>query len=297
MLQKIVGDFFPGAYNVYQRVDYEKDGLGYIFELHSTSSSSRCPECCVESIRGHSYQFRSVRDLPILGEGVTLLMYQRRYFCDNLECGTKIFTESNELVRQNSKFTNRCREYMLKLSTHMNCESASKILSYQGIRVSGDTLLNILREAGASITSKPVKIIGVDDWAYRKGHEYGTLICDMETHEIIDVLEGRDKETLEKWLQGHPEIEIVSRDRSASYASAVTTVLPNAVQIADRFHITQNLLDALTETMKGFMPEKLEFSVDRESVSSEVEIEHTEPALDIIESQAPGQAEKKTKPR
>jgi transposase len=151
---------------------------------------------------------------------------------------------------------------MLKVATYVSCEAASKILAYQGIHVSGDTLLNMLKAAGKVFQGKTGRKIGVDDWAYRKGQKYGTLICDLETHEIIDVLEGRDRETFEKWLQGHPDIELVSRDRASAYSSAVTNILPEAIQIADRFHITKNLLDALKETMKSVMPEIVEIPND-----------------------------------
>ena len=143
----------------------------------------------------------------------------------------------------------------VEVATLTSCEASAKILRYQGIDVSGDTLLRMLKSAGEAYQMKVGTKIGVDDWAYRKGHEYGTIICDLETHEIIDVLKGRDKETFENWLKGHPDIEIVTRDRASSYASAVKSVLPKAVQIADRFHITQNLLEALDNTIKALIPE------------------------------------------
>jgi len=151
---------------------------------------------------------------------------------------------------------------MLTVAIHVSCEAAVKILAYQGIRVSGDTLLNMLKTAGNEYKSEVGKKIGIDDWAYRRGQTYGTIICDLETHDIIDVLKGRDGDTLEKWLRGHSEIEVVSRDRSSTYSSAVTKVLPEAIQIADRFHITKNLLDALKESMKSFMPEVIEVPKD-----------------------------------
>jgi hypothetical protein len=198
---------------------------------------------------------------------------QQRYFCDNEECEVDIFTEGNSFVGPYFHFTERCRAYMLQVAALVSCESAAKILAYQGVRVSGDTLLNMLKAAGEGYQAEVGRKIGVDDWAYRKGQKYGTLICDLETHEIIDVLEGRDKETFEKWLSGHPEIEIVSRDRASAYASAVNDVLPEAVQIADRFHITKNLLEALEHTMKTFMPEVVEIPNDEAAQPSAAESE------------------------
>jgi transposase len=247
------GSFFPKEYVMTQRCG--NAGEGYVIELLSTSHFARCPSCKAESKRAHSYQDRKVRDLPILGESVTLLIAQKRYFCDSENCGIAIFTETTDFVSPYYQFTERCRAYMLKVTSLVSSEAASKILAYQGIRVSGDTLLNMLKAAGETYRVKTGRKIGVDDWAYRKGQKYGTLICDLETHEVIDVLEGRDRETFEKWLQGHPDIEIVSRDRASSYASAVEKALPQAIQVADRFHITKNLLETLDNTMKSFLPE------------------------------------------
>lgn len=259
MQQIIHGAFFPDIYFVVQR---QGEGGEYVFELKTRSKSAVCPCCGTESNYKHSYQNRIVRDLPIFGKPVSLLITQAKYFCNNEECTARIFTERNGLVSEYSQFTERCREYMLKVATHVSCEATVKILAYQGIRVCGDTLLNMIKAAGAEYKITPGRKIGVDDWAYRKGQAYGTIICDLETHEIVEVLKGRDGETFEKWLSGHPGINVVSRDRASAYASAVNKVLPEAIQIADRFHITKNLLDALNDTMKAFMPEVVEVPID-----------------------------------
>jgi len=258
-MSNISESFFPETYRI---TKHEGKDDEYTFYLLSKSESAVCPCCGEESRRAHSYQEKRARDLPILGKAVTLEIMQRKYFCDNEECIVDIFTERNDLINHYSQFTTRCRDYMLKVATYVSCESAVKILAYQGIRVSGDTLLNMLKAAGNEYQSNIGKNIGVDDWAYRKGQKYGTIICDLDTHEIIEVLQGRDSETFEKWLRGHPDIEIVSRDRASSYSSAVNKVLPEAVQIADRFHITKNLIDALNDTMKTFMPEVVEIPTD-----------------------------------
>jgi transposase len=263
MKQNIQDFFFPDIYSV---SFMEADDTKFVFELFSISKSAICPGCGEISGRSHSYPERTVRDLPILGKPVTLRITQKKYFCDNDVCDVEIFTEHNDLVGHHSQFTDRCRDYMLKVATLESCEAAVKILSYQGIRVSGDTLLNMLKEAGEEYKTEAVKKIGVDDWAYLKGQKYGTIICDLETHKVIDVLMGRDSETLEKWLKGHPDIEIVSRDRASAYESAVRKVLPDAIQIADRFHITKNLLEALNDTMKAYMLEIVEIPKEDEPI-------------------------------
>lgn len=266
-MDKIISSFFPKTYRV---IRYEETETEYTFELLSESEGAKCPECSVESKHVHSLQEKKPRDLPIFNKTVLLRVLQKKYYCDNKSCGVDLFIERTDFIDHYSQFTARCREYMLKVAVHVSCEAAVKILSYQGIRVSGDTLLNMLKAAGADYKSKVGNKIGVDDWAYRKGKTYGTLICDLETHEVIDVLMGRDSETLENWLKDHPHIEMVSRDRASSYSKAVRNTLPSAIQIADRFHITQNLLDALKETMKSFMPQVFEIPTESEPEKEDV---------------------------
>lgn len=272
MLTNIHENFFPKQYKVihiYESTD------SYEFWLESTGTENKCPKCERESRRMHGYQQRTARDLPILGKGVTLDITQKKYYCDNKDCEVGIFTEANELIVPYSQFTVRCREYMLRVAAVVSSEAAVKILAYQGIKVSGDTLLNMVRLAGAEYKGKIGAKIGIDDWAYRRGQKYGTLICDLETHKIIDVLEGREGEVIEKWLQAHSGIDTVSRDRANAYSSAVSKALPDAVQIADRFHITQNLLEALKETMRTYMPEIISVSNDEEAEAVKIVPQHS----------------------
>ena len=111
MLTDLCENFFPSLYTM---AHIYEDKNSYEFWLVSTGESSKCPECGEESRRIHGYQQRTARDLSILGKGVTLNITQKKYFCDNSECGTDIFTETNELIEAYSQFTRRCREYMLK---------------------------------------------------------------------------------------------------------------------------------------------------------------------------------------
>lgn len=272
MLATMYKNFFPGLYNVAHVYESKNQ---YEFLLCSTGKASKCPKCGTESRRQHGHKERIVQDLPILGKRVRLNIRQYKYFCDNEECYVKIFTEANDLIEPYGQYTKRCQEYMLKVAVQVSCESASKILIYQGISVSGDKLLQMLKAAGTRYKEEPVTKIGVDDWAYRKGQKYGTLICDLETHKIIEVLEGRDGEAIEKWLRGHPGIDTVSRDRANAYSNAVTKALPDAVQIADRFHITQNLLEALKETMRTYMPEIITVPNDEPVESVKIAAQHS----------------------
>ena len=162
-MHTIYESFFPEAYEVKQEPVNDEE---YVFSLLSKSKSGNCPTCGMTSNRLHGCQEKTVRDLPILGRTVTLQVTQKKYFCDNKDCDTDIFTERSEFIPYYTQFTTRCREYMLRVATHVSCEAAVKILSYQGIRVSGDTLLYMLKAAGNDYKIKPGSKIGVDDWAY-----------------------------------------------------------------------------------------------------------------------------------
>jgi len=100
-------------------------------------------------------------------------------------------------------------------------------------------------------------MIGVDDWAYKKGSTYGTIIVDGRTHKPIDLLDGRDGEGLKEWLRNNQQVKIVTRDRASAYASAISEVLPHAMQVADRFHLHQNLLEAIKNVTAQNIPAKV----------------------------------------
>src|SRR6202043_673575 len=93
--------------------------------------------------------------------------------------------------------------------------------------------------------SAPPRFVGIDDWAWRKGHRYGTIIVDLERGDVIDLLPNRDAETVKKWLESHPGVELVSRDRSSTYAQAAADGAPEARQVADRWHLLKNLREAI----------------------------------------------------
>src|SRR5665648_189245 len=125
------------------------------------------------------------------------------------------------------------------------------------INVSGDTVIKILLRNAQLIDLKCGDFIGVDDWAYRKGHTYGTIICDGNTHKPIALLDGRDGSALKEWLKNNQHIKIITRDRASSYAKAIVEALPQAMQIADRFHLHQNLLKAIKDALGREVPARI----------------------------------------
>jgi len=126
-----------------------------------------------------------------------------------------------------------------------------------GITISGDTIIRKLIKKASEVEPGKTDMIGVDDWAYKKGCTYGTVIVDGRTHKPIDLLEGRDGKGMKEWLKGNQQVKIVTRDRASAYAAAIREVLPGAMQVADRFHLHQNLLDAIKKVSVQEIPAKV----------------------------------------
>jgi hypothetical protein len=128
--------------------------------------------------------------------------------------------------------------------------SAGSRLAHQlGILASGSTLLRQLRRKVIMPSAQAPRVLGIDDWAWRKGHRYGTILCDLERGKVVDLLPDRSSESTARWLRTHPGTEIVSRDRASLYAQAATAAAPHAVQVADRWHLLHNLSGALISAL------------------------------------------------
>jgi transposase len=215
--------------------------------------------CGTLSHNYHSTYKRKIYDLPIFGKSVYLNITAYRYYCDNGECKQMVFCE--ELDGFSGKYrrmTLRLEYFIITLALNTSCEGTSRICKQMGINVSGDTIIKILLRNAENIDTTCGEIIGVDDWAYKKGHTYGTLICDGTTHKPIALFDGRDGSGLKEWLKNNKHIKIVTRDRASAYAKAIAEVLPDAMQIADRFHLHQNILKAIKDALGREIPSKIQ---------------------------------------
>jgi len=234
---------------------------------------AECPSCHRRSTRVHSRYVRRVADLPWHGIAVRLELHTRRFRCRNSLCAQRIFSERQpRVVAHYARKTVRLNAALELIGFAVGGEAGARLARELGLAVSPDTLLRRLRVASQKELTTP-RIIGVDDFAFRRGQRYGTLLVDLVRRCPIDLLPDREAETLSAWLKAHPGIEIVTRDRSKTYASGITDGAPTAVQIADRWHLLKNLREALERLLKRQLRQKRQRPVHRfcPTVSDETE--------------------------
>ena len=180
-----------------------------------------------------------------VGRPVHLVLHVRRFFCQESLCVRKIFAERfPSLTVPRVKFTLRLQEALREMGFELGGEAGarlSKKLSYPG---SPDTMLRLVKRAELPPASAP-RVVGLDDWSWKRRLRYGTLICDLESRKPLDVLADRSVETVSAWFVAHPSVEIVSRDRSSEYAAAIKKGAPQAIEVADRWHLGKNLTESL----------------------------------------------------
>lgn len=228
----------------------------YLIVARATGGRAICPDCARVSVSVHSWYERLPCDLPSCGQAVRLYLQVRRFFCRNDACSRKIFCERlPQFLPVYARRTARLAQTLTLLAFALGGEYGARLVKRLGMPVSRDTLLRLIRRQSLTPTSN-FRVIGVDDWAFRKGHNYGTIICDLELSKVIDLLPDREAKTLADWLKQHPTIEVIARDRSKTYAEGADSGAPQAVQVADRWHLIKNLVDAV-ETIAAQYPKQL----------------------------------------
>src|SRR6266849_228119 len=213
----------------------------------STRAEAACPGCGCSSEHVHSQYQRTVSDVPCGGRHVVLRLCVRKFFCLRLSCQRKVFAERlPDLVQPWARVSNRLVEELKAIGLSASAEVSERLTPRLGMHVKAPTLLRYLRTIPPAPKSN-VTVLGIDDFALRRGDMYGTILINIETSKPLDLLPDRTAEAVMPWLSTHPEIQVVSRDRASAFADAVSRVLPHATQVADRYHLVQNLRDHLQQ--------------------------------------------------
>jgi transposase len=218
--------------------------------LATAAPTAACPLCGHDSPRVHSRYTRRLDDLPCLGRCVRLQVAVRRFACPQPDCPRRIFTERLPgFAAPWARTTDRLRQTQTDFGSSLGGEAGARLAARMAITTSPDTLLLRVKQLKNKPTGPP-RVVGIDDWAWRKGQRYGTIVVDLERSEVIDLLPDRDADTVAAWLKAHPGIEVVSRDRSAAYAQAATEGASQAKQVADRWHLLKNLREAVERVLE-----------------------------------------------
>jgi transposase len=216
-----------------------------------------CPDCGTASASCHSRYDRTLSDLPVSGAVVQLQLSVRRFRCSHAQCPRKTFSESlaPTFGRRYGRRIARCEALLRAVALVLGGRPGSRMMERLAVPWSRDTMLRVLRRGDPMAEAQPpARVIGIDDFAWRRGHSYGSIVVDLERREVIDLLPDRQRDTVIAWLKANPQVEVICRDRGPGYGAAATEASPQARQVADRWHLFENASAAFLAAVRSEMP-------------------------------------------
>lgn len=223
----------------------------------SNKHDLKCPNCGTITNKVHSRYSKSFHDLPIQGKKVIILLKNRNMFCLNENCPRYTFSERFGFIDAKAKKTKRLIEEIVHVSLTQSSISASNFLSLSTVGIKKSSICNYLKKT-IKIDKEKITHICIDDFATRKRHTYGTVMIDIKTRCIIDILNSRDTQDVANWLKEYPNLKVIVRDGSISFKAAIDASHPNAIQVNDRFHILKNLVEALKKVLQKLVVGRIE---------------------------------------
>jgi transposase len=242
-LRTLITELFPPVAGL-RLTDATIEDTSVRLQLTATAQTAACPCCRVPSSSVHSRYQRHLTHLPWGTRPVRLQLTVRKFVCRQPTCTRHIFTERlPDLVAPSARKTTRLTTVLQGIGLALGGKPGARLAARLQLPTSPATLLRLVGTAPVPSTST-LQAVGVDEWAWRRGHRYGTILVDLQTHRVVDLLPERSAATVAAWLAQHPTITVVSRDRSDIYADGIRRGVPQAVQVVDRFHLVQNLREA-----------------------------------------------------
>ncbi|MGF1472496.1 MAG: ISL3 family transposase [Rubrobacteraceae bacterium] len=286
----------PESFVFLERLRIEKflsDGYGLTLHASTIGGVAVCPLCGQASRRIHGRYARTLADLPWCGIPVRIQVQVRKFFCDEASCQRKIFAERLEKsARPFARATDRQREALEWIAFALGGEAGARLARELGLLVSPDTLLNRIR--GALLASdaengKDVRVVGVDDFGFKRDNDPATIMVDLERHKIVDLLQGHSTEPIARWLSQRSGSEVVARDRSYVCKEGIYAGAPKAKRVTDRWHLLHNLTQVLenflltkrTELKKAVKPETTSETTFEEPDTSEAGREDSVPSTEV----------------
>jgi len=240
----------------YMAYDWRETEREIHIYLKSQTHIGECPKCGVKSQNYHATCKRIIQSVPIRMKTTYLQITAYKYKCMNNECSQKVFMEKLSFAPARRIRTTELESIILALSIFMSNEGASKVLKLMGVKISGDTIKRIYDKIPLE-NDTDIEEVGIDEVAIRKGQKYATAIYDLNDHHLVALLDGKDADTLKEWLKNHTKIKTVARDRASAYAIAINEILPECMQVADRFHLIANLIGRMREIFKYELPNEI----------------------------------------
>lgn len=254
-LEPLSAALFPDSALTILSISQGNDQI-LIVSARTTGGQPVCPCCQTVSTSLHSHYPRTLADLPCFGQGVQLQLCVRRFRCRERTCPRQVFCERLDGVAlRSARMTQRLTDTLQGTALQSGASVGRRIGRTWGINRSRTTYLRVMRRMTPVPRIKPLRYIGVDDFAFKRGSLYGTLIIDLETGQPVEVLPDRTATTLAHWLRDHPELELATRDRSTEYARGLSEGAPQAQQVLDRWHLVKHLREALERQVQRHQKE------------------------------------------